>query len=322
MSPNLYTTSWLVAVLIGLFGFLAPLTTRSDHGDRSVCDHDLRLSPGMGVELEAKDVVLVPTHCSTWGTEKRRPVVGRGGKMWALTGDHSPTIPRILFAEYVIDGTQVKVGGNPSVAELVAGEVEESMHILEQEALRSDVFVKIHNSSCESWKVERLRAKSPNREADKRVVWGAQVTAPMPLAMINEIFMWQTEHVHGYLPTWSRRVLRSPSASQPDSPVLHEMFDLALSTDLAPAGQSEDLLGLLALMLMVIRRSTVIRHGESPKHNWSIMPRTDFTSMFQSIWRGERFEGNLRTVLEKLLCFQYDGSTPQVDVMWCNGSIH
>jgi len=83
-------------------------------------------SPGIGVEFETAVVQFKSTvkgGCSKKATDasKGKQVDNRNGKYWKLTAD---TIgdPDVLTAEYILDGTQIKIGAG--TAKEVAAAIE------------------------------------------------------------------------------------------------------------------------------------------------------------------------------------------------------
>jgi hypothetical protein len=70
-------------------------------------------SAGMGVEFEAGAIAIAPTDATTCTQDllnglKGKGLAGRSGTNWKLTVD--TTSPQELAAEYILDGTSIKLG--------------------------------------------------------------------------------------------------------------------------------------------------------------------------------------------------------------------
>ena len=102
------------------------LGPRDDSADLCVNDEAITLdgptsdkSAGIGVEFESSNVILSQRSCSKSDTDqaKGRLVGNRQGTNWKLTADTTQDIAGLLNAEYILDGTQIKIGtGAASVA--------------------------------------------------------------------------------------------------------------------------------------------------------------------------------------------------------------
>ena len=87
-------------------------------------------SPGIGVEFETMGVIFESKDCKRSDTDvsKGKMVGGRQGDNWMLTVDTTPSKEGRLTAEYILDGTQIKLGtGNAAEA---AAEVANDIVIL------------------------------------------------------------------------------------------------------------------------------------------------------------------------------------------------
>jgi hypothetical protein len=88
---------------------------------------------GMGVEFETLSLLFLPTGCTQDQINqlKGKMIDGRQGTNWKFTGD--TTFENALSAEYILDGTQIKINTNAagSVAAAVAADlVRESIGLL------------------------------------------------------------------------------------------------------------------------------------------------------------------------------------------------
>lgn len=84
-------------------------------------------SAGIGVEFEAQRVELISEGCDKPSTDssKGKMIGGRQGKNWKLTADITLNVAGRLVAEYILDGTQIKLGSGTATeaAALVANDV-------------------------------------------------------------------------------------------------------------------------------------------------------------------------------------------------------
>ena len=84
-------------------------------------------SAGIGVEFEASGIVFESKNCDKPSTDvsKGKMVGGRQGDNWQLTVDTTLNIAGRLVAEYILDGTQIKLstGKAAEAAAAVANDV-------------------------------------------------------------------------------------------------------------------------------------------------------------------------------------------------------
>ena len=76
-------------------------------------------SAGLGMEFECSAIVLRSPECSAQDTNqaKGKVVTGRKGTNWELTADTTSNVAGSLAPEYILDGTNIKIGdGTASVA--------------------------------------------------------------------------------------------------------------------------------------------------------------------------------------------------------------
>lgn len=79
-------------------------------------------SAGIGVEFETSAVLFSSPKCSESDTNQAKgKVVGnRQGTNWELTADTTNNIAGTLVAEYILDGTQIKIGDGTATAAAAA----------------------------------------------------------------------------------------------------------------------------------------------------------------------------------------------------------
>ena len=107
-----------------------------------------------------------------------------------------------------------------------------------------------------------------------QIVWAPQVTAPLPLEAISDLF--------------SKAVPGTPSELLPTNPsprmvwVSKDFFQSnpnGISADSVKA----DVLGFFSLILSYAKNARNEGEDESPKELTSIMPRTEFTTVFAQV---------------------------------------
>jgi hypothetical protein len=76
----------------------------------------------MGVELEAGELLFRSQGCDRPSTValKGNLVNSRQGTNWDLTADTTPDDEGFLTAEYILDGTKIKIGSNMAVPAALA----------------------------------------------------------------------------------------------------------------------------------------------------------------------------------------------------------
>ena len=115
------------------------LGSRADSADSCLNDETPTLdgptsdrSAGIGVEFEASQVILSKPGCSLSDTNqaKGQKVGNRKGTYWKLTADTTSNIAGRLNAEYILDGTQIKIGtGTASAAAAAVSNDLVRMHL-------------------------------------------------------------------------------------------------------------------------------------------------------------------------------------------------
>ena len=106
------------------------LDTRADPGEPCEIDDEASTldgpttdkSAGLGVELESSGVTLGSDKCSASDTNQAKgKVIGnRQGDKWELTADTTNEIAGLLTAEYILDGTKIKIGDDTATAAAAA----------------------------------------------------------------------------------------------------------------------------------------------------------------------------------------------------------
>ena len=96
-------------------------------------------SPGIGVEFETAFIRFQNQNCDKKNTEdsKGKMVGDRQGKNWKLTADTTIEGRGLLIAEYILDGTQIRIGsGAAAEAASAVGSDVVSNEITERPTIR------------------------------------------------------------------------------------------------------------------------------------------------------------------------------------------
>ena len=157
----------------------------------------------------------------------------------------------------------------------------------------SDTKVSIPDNACSPWTI--VEPESGGGTAAMR--WVPQITAPMPLQAIYDLFGQRTA-ASVLLP--SRR-----NANQNMVTVTKEFFQSS------PSGMSsddveDDLLGFFSLVMTYTKAADQVDES-GIKALMSIMPRTDFTTMFKLV--KSKVKGDLYDIVKILACYKGSGSS-------------
>ena len=130
------------------------------------------------------------------------------------------------------------------------------------------------NDKCKTWEISK-----PSHEQDwKNLIWQWQITAPMPLAAIDELFrQMKGVSVNPLLPFAKRskdKMVWVNKAFFESDPQGNKQEDV-----------SEEVRGFFSMIMTYVKENgkQVGAHQQSPKGMSSIMPRTDFATMYQSV---------------------------------------
>lgn len=131
------------------------------------------------------------------------------------------------------------------------------------------------------------------------VMWQYQATAPLPLAAVNEvIYMALTGEKNALLSDAER-------GSKKNFVWVNKDFFQAIPEGNRPEDVSEDAMGFLSLVLSYAKNAE--RRADtsaSPKSSISIMPRTDFASLYQDV--SGSLKGDLYQLVSLLACYKND----------------
>ena len=153
----------------------------------------------------------------------------------------------------------------------------------------------VQGSPCNPWEIAE---PEPGNQADQ-IKWATQVTAPLPLEAISDLF--------------SKAVIKTASALLPTT--LPEKNMVWVTTDFFQSNPNSisadsvkaDVLGFFSLILSYAKSATTedVDEDVSPKTLTSIMPRTEFTTIFAQVKSRVPLNPNTLYELVKILaCYK------------------
>ncbi|KAF2201339.1 hypothetical protein GQ43DRAFT_480789 [Delitschia confertaspora ATCC 74209] len=261
-------------------------------------------SPGIGVEFETGQIQFTSKkNCNeedTWAA-KGKLVDNRKAPddTWMLTAD---TIgdPDILNAEYILNGKLLKIGTGK------AGPAAKAMaaDLVAWKPTASDHDVTVKDNKCNPWKIQEAGAVDTLK-------WQPQVTVPLPLEAINDLFGQALKGAtHPLL-----------GKTNPGRGLTHVTKDFFQSkpNGMAADGVKDDLLGFLSLVMSYAKNARHFEDASSPKELTSIMPRTEFVTMYNMV-KGQ-VKGDLYDLIEVLACYKNSGDKVEIDTGFCSGTV-
>lgn len=159
--------------------------------------------------------------------------------------------------------------------------------------------VTIKDSKCNPWKIA-----GPDPDVKPETIgWAMQVTAPMPLEAISDLFGKAVAN-----PFQPSELLPT---TFPDRNMVSVSKDFFQST---PNGISKDsvdpqVLGFFSLVLSYAKGARTESEDTSPKEIHSIMPRTEFITIFDQVKDKVSLKPNSLYQLVKILACHKNGAT-------------
>lgn len=152
----------------------------------------------------------------------------------------------------------------------------------------------IDESPCNPWKII-----SPDHggEADG-INWAPQVTAPLPLEDINDLMSKaMADQDSALLPGPGKRRRRFVWATK-------DFFQSKPNT-ISSDSVKDDVLGFFSLILSYTKNARIEQEDDSPKILTSIMPRTEFTTIFALVKSKIPLDPhNLYELIKILACYK------------------
>ncbi|KAL9094050.1 MAG: hypothetical protein Q9165_003720 [Trypethelium subeluteriae] len=254
-------------------------------------------SAGIGVEFECTNVILQSKGCSMEDTysSKGKTIDQRQGTNWRLTADTTLGAQGLLDAEYILDGTQIKIG--TGAAEQAAKDVAQDILAWNPNSESSKpVRIEPYNGPCNTWTI----IKPEYGTSSSSLKWLLQITAPMPLEVISDLF--------------EESITKNPPSSKllPETNYLAKRYKVYVSPEffqsnpngIGTSNVGKDVLGFFSLVMSYAKSADEVLHGESAKTLTSIMPRTDFTSIFKMISEKVKGDLSLYDMVKILACYR------------------
>lgn len=156
-----------------------------------------------------------------------------------------------------------------------------------------DPQVEIEDSTCNPWTITEPEEDG----AAAGLKWAMQVTAPLPLEAISDLF---SKAVTG----GSSALLPSISPDRGVVSVTKEFFQ-ANPNGISSDSVTDDVLGFFSLVLSYAKGAKEEDEDTSPKEIISIMPRTDWTNVFNQVKAD--VPGTLYDVVKIVACYKRSG---------------
>ena len=312
-SPKMYISRLSTALLLPILllrssinALPSELESRADPADPCSTDDEAPTldgptsdqSAGLGVEFESSGVTFSSPQCSISDTNqaKGQLVGNRQGDNWKLTADTTNGIPGQLTAEYILDGTQIKIGD--STASAVAAAVSGDLNDWNPSADMANNQWNIDGNACNPWKV----STPLNGGGQGDLIWAVQATAPLPFEAINDLAAAALTNP-----------VNSPllPAVRPGRNVVSVTSEFFQSTPNGISSDSvkADVLGFFSLVLSYAKvaydiSSNPIYMDESPKLKTSIMPRTEFVTLYAQVSSTLPGTSTLYNLVKILACYK------------------
>lgn len=154
-----------------------------------------------------------------------------------------------------------------------------------------DPHVDVQYSTCNPWTITWPSTGG----AAGSLVWALQVTAALPLEAIFDLF--------------SKSIRGEPSALlpriQPGRNMVYVTKDFfqTVPNGISADSVKNDVLGFFSLVISYAKGARTEAEDESPKNIISIMPRTDWTNLFNQVKAA--IPGSLYDIVKILACYRY-----------------
>ncbi|KAF2202720.1 hypothetical protein GQ43DRAFT_301467 [Delitschia confertaspora ATCC 74209] len=242
--------------------------------------------PGIGVELEWRGGVLLNPDQRANDAKKNNDVLAKvkGSKLivkgkktftdqWKLTAEHSPTIDndglKNILYEWIILGEVVKLNKDKNQLPSIAEDIQQSLLDWNPKAGDKVSIDGFEEDKWGAWAVDQ-----PKTFTADAVTFGVQVTAPLPLSAVYDLFkaIDGNDRSNPFLPGGRKYVW---IVDKNDIKKLDVMDD----TDI-----DDNVLGFFTLVMSYVKAAKMkgaSMKDNGPKQLINIMPRTDFGTMFK-----------------------------------------
>jgi len=160
-----------------------------------------------------------------------------------------------------------------------------------------DPKLDVDQSKCNPWKI--IQPEDNKKNAD--ISWAPQVTAPLPLEAISDLF---SKVATG---SSSNDQAASLLPSNRDDRMVYVTKDFFQSKPNGISSDSvkADVLGFFSLVISYAKSARAEEEDKSPKDLTSIMPRTYFTTIFKQV--KPAVPGTLYDIVKILACYKNNG---------------
>ncbi|THC93661.1 hypothetical protein EYZ11_006873 [Aspergillus tanneri] len=271
--------------------------------------------PGIGVEFESGQLSFINKECNAKDTFslKGKDVNGRVGDSWSLTVDTTSSKKGHLQGEYILNGKKLKIGTETAhkAAKAAADDFWKPFNGMKEKEVPSITIVGAPNAECSAWNLSQPRTEA----MFPLIEWQYQVTVPMPLGAIHNVF--EKAHLGQDTPILARG--RHPSKSR--MIWVNKNFFQA-----SPEGNTGESISheAMAFFSMILSYAKNVRQRKgpdySPKMLSPIMPRTDFANIYQDV--KPAIKGNLYKLVSVLACYKNgDDDKVELDSILCDGDV-
>ena len=162
--------------------------------------------------------------------------------------------------------------------------------------------VSIASSNVKDWMVNQPHEKGTVKDIE----WAPQVTAPMPLEAISDLFVRAVTGGDSYL-----LVPRDGKGRATYIAVTKDFFQTS-PNGISSASVTANVLGFLSLVLSYTKQASAedssARWNWTPKFTVHIMPRNDFTTLYNEVKSAMKMKsGSLYDLVKFLACYKNDG---------------
>ena len=158
---------------------------------------------------------------------------------------------------------------------------------------------------CRDWTIH-----TPSGRGTLYLIWYPHVTAPLPYESIHDLFV-KAVSPNNHMISWLL-----PEQPGTNMVAVTTAFFRDNPLGISPNIITEDVLGFFSLILSYAKNAHKLVANQSPKHINSIMPRTDFSTMFNDVRHNlpngfRNLGGSLYYVVARLACYKNVGGGVQ-----------
>lgn len=152
---------------------------------------------------------------------------------------------------------------------------------------------------------------SPNPRSTLQFIWYSHVTAPLPLQSIQDLIVKAVALEENWLLPHAPTEDFTYSVLGKNFIAVKRSFFQSPAIGINPNHVTDDMLGFFSMVLSYAKHADDVDSDSSPKYLLSIMPRTDFTTIFNTLRRfvpGTYYPNNWRpgslySLIKILACY-------------------